>query len=548
MEKALKNARKTFQKIKTKAELYELMCDVSGSSFDDIVSLSSQIEESEFLEIFLTCIRYGYKHNNDYINFLILYKKDKEFKLALAEKCISYETLNRHYMHFIGDLFYENYLSFDDFKLIFNLYLEKAKAHLIVLVAYCKNKIQECDANCWNEISKIAFENADESFNDFSYVLQEIGDDGKITDDNAEFFTVMVGKKMFIDVFYDRLDEITGKEKMFFKLFNKPRCFNYSPFSFAILNGSIKCVRHMILNIREENLKKTAKFAKLSIKGGNIETVRVLQEFALKRSFTINEILYALKCKKYDIVRWILTTCDTLELEMILAINDPIDLYFVSKFFDLAPYLLCKTNDYESTVVICETSQILPKIQNVSDTDFKTFAYLLAKHLLDVPKIFPSTISNYIRLKLILSTHRDEIKLKQEHLQSAIVSGHVDSLTLLMENGLRITDVDPETILCCAMSSGSANMVKYVMDYVNFSYVNFNNLTRAFRDNGLNVASLVFSKCNDISCLRHLYQTFLYHRISRVFYNRLQELGVDPDESEESIDYSEILSDIEAFS
>ena len=552
-EKVLQRAKNVFEKIKIKAEIYEMLCNISGYPISDIISKAKLFDVSEFLEFFLTIIKYGYKHNNDYIKFLELYRNDIEFKLLLAEKCISYKNLNRHYMHFIGDLFYENYLSFDDFKLIVNLYFDKAKAYLIILVAYCKDKIQEYDINYWNDISKIAFENADESFNDFMYTLEDIGDDGKITDENAEFFSIMVGKKMFVDVFYDRLDEITGKDNQFFVVFNKPHCFNYSPFSFSILNGSMKCMRNMILNMKEENFKKTTKFAKLCIKGGNIEAVRVLQEFVLKRDYTPQEVLYALKCKRYDIARWMLTTSESLTPTSILDIKDSVDLYFVSQFFDLAPYLLFKTDDYESTVVICETSKVLPQCDSLFGyNDYQTFSYLLAKNLLNPSTIFPSTISHFTRLKLMLTEYKSEIVLKKEYIQNAIVSGRVNCLSLLMQNGLKLTDVDPETILCCGISSGSTNMVKFVMDYVNFSQVNFMHLTKAFRYNGLDVVSLVFSKCNNIQCLKELYKTFENNRIAQVFYNRLLELGFNPNEKppveeKEYIDYSDILSDSDLF-
>ena len=55
-----------------------------------------------------------------------MYKNETEFKLLLAEKCICYENPKRHYMHFIGDMYLNDYLTLDEFKKIVDIFLDKS--------------------------------------------------------------------------------------------------------------------------------------------------------------------------------------------------------------------------------------------------------------------------------------------------------------------------------------------------------------------------------------------------------------------------------------
>ena len=159
-----------------------------------------------------------------------------------------------------------------------------------------------------------------------------------------------------------------------------------------------------------------------------------------------------------------------------------------------------------------------------------------------------------------LNYHQKDIELRLDYLKSAILTGNINSVKLLMEYGLNIADISPESLVCAGLSSGSLSMMKFIVNYVDFSKVNFSNLTKSFRYNSLDVAYIVYSYCNDVKCLRVLFKAFAGNRIAQVFKNRLIELGVDPnvDEDEErqkaiahfleNENCSDILSDSEIFS
>ena len=537
--KVIVKANKIFNDISIEATTYEMLACVNNN-VSQILKNFKKLSDEKIAEMILKVIRHGHRTNEDFIDFLKEYKNETKFKVLLAEKCICYESPKRHWMHFIGDMYIDNYLTLDEFKKIVDIFLDKSGGQLIILIAYCKDKIEADDPEYWRRISRESYEHADMSFNDFMYTIEQVGDAGEVNDDNKEYLSVLVGRKNFVDIFYDRAEYI-DLEKCAMKRYCKPMKFNYNPFEFAVVNGSIKCLKVMILSAEEFGIKREddCKLAKLCIESGSLETLRLIQQNILKRDFDENELIYSLETRRFDIARWIINTC---KISKIVAhfIDDPVSLFFLSTAFDLGEFLRFKTSSFENTIVIVETSK------NIKPTDIiscpNATSYLIAKNLIDVSKTFESIILNPIHLNAMLKLHKDQIELKPAHIMKAILNGKQQSMHILIDNGLKLSDLNQEDMICAAINSESMVLFKEILEIADFSRINFDHLTRAFKTYNRKFIALLYEKCNDIDIVQKHYLMFKNTSLSIPIKRRLDELNADFEEL-----CNEILSDDEAF-